>query len=86
MNSTHPHFNDLRNRAAQAADDFRNRASSVAGDTGERANQYLDETQGWLSENYRQVFTAVGVVAALGAVGYFLYRNREEISDRRFTM
>ncbi len=86
MNSTHPHFNDLRNRATHAADEFRNRASSMANETGERANQYLDESQGWLTENRRQVVTAVGVIAALGAVGYFLYRNREEISERRYTM
>lgn len=65
-------------------DDLKSRANRMAHDASDRAVDYYDEATDWMSNNYGRVLTAVGVVAAVGIAGYFIFRKRDEFSVADF--
>jgi ElaB/YqjD/DUF883 family membrane-anchored ribosome-binding protein len=80
---------EIRETASQAkenieqiTEDFRQRANRLAREAGARASDAYDDASEWLQDNYGKAAVAASVLAAVGALGYFIARRQENMRRR----
>lgn len=72
-------MSELRDSVQHITEELRNRVGRSATDLSDRAKDYYDDASTFIQQNYGKVLTVVGVLAAVGFVGYWIAnRDREE--------
>src|SRR5690349_4542968 len=65
----------LRDKAEQTASEFSDKAKTFASDTSETAREYYGQASSWMQQNYGKTLGVIGVLGAMGLIGYFIGRN-----------
>ena len=79
INKPSKQLHDISESAKEAVDhaipELRNKVKGIASDTAEQISEVKHQAKGWLQEHPGKLLGFIGVIAAIGTVGYLLGRN-----------
>ncbi|MFZ9596214.1 MAG: hypothetical protein ACO3A2_09065 [Bdellovibrionia bacterium] len=72
---TQPIAPESKEAAEPEISEIRFRAKKVATQASGNVTQAYHEARGWLTQNSGKALSVVGILATLGAIGFYLYKN-----------
>lgn len=71
-------LHDVAESARETTEHLNTEATRLASETVETANEYYNKSRKWLQKNYGKTLGLMGIMAAIGAIGYILGSKSEK--------